>query len=130
MVRRARINPFGLNWTRFTVATDSEQTLIGCIQLKPHGAGTAELASLVVAKPWRRKGVASDLIAAVQQQSAGELWLMCEWRLIPFYERFGFELKDDPPEMGAYFRCIWRLAKLARTISFGTLKLAIMRWQQ
>ncbi|RIK42990.1 MAG: hypothetical protein DCC55_06915 [Chloroflexi bacterium] len=35
LIRRVRINPFGLDWQRFLVAEDAGE-LVDCIQVKPH----------------------------------------------------------------------------------------------
>lgn len=130
MVRRARLNPLGLAWERFTVAVDTEDGVVGCIQLKPHRDGANELASLVVVRSWRGRGVARALIDAVKAQSDGLLWLMCERGLVSFYERFGFQWLQDSSQMRPTFRRIWRLARLLSFITGGNVRLAIMRWER
>ena len=49
LIRAVHINPLGLDWRRFVVAVDEEGAVIGCGQVKPHGDGTRELASIAVA---------------------------------------------------------------------------------
>jgi N-acetylglutamate synthase-like GNAT family acetyltransferase len=130
MVRRARLNPLGLVWERFTVAVDAADNVIGCVQLKAHKDGAGELASLVVMRSWRGKGIAAKLIGAVKEQSDGVLWLMCERGLVSFYERFGFRQVEEPSEMNPYFRRIWRLARFVGVITRRKSLLAIMRWRR
>ena len=129
LVRRARLNPLGLDWERFTIAVDDKGDVVGIIQLKPHGDGSQELASLVVARPWRSRGIAAALVAAVKAQSDGVLWLMCERGLVSFYERFGFETVESAAHMSPYYRRIWQLARLFDVVTRGVASLAIMRWQ-
>lgn len=129
MVRRAWLNPFGLEWQRFTVATNGQDAIVGCVQLKPHSDGSLELASLVVRPSWRKRGVGSALVAAVKEQSDGLLWLMCRQKLAPYYVRFGFESVLNASQMSPEFRRIWRLARLFGELARGSNGLAIMRWQ-
>lgn len=129
MVRGAQLNPFGLNWERFTVAVHAEQVIVGCIQLKLHGDGSRELASLVVAERWRGRGIAGALIANVKARADGMLWLMCASQLAPFYERFDFVRVRDRAKIPTYFSRIHRLVRLLSVFTGGRERLAIMRWQ-
>jgi N-acetylglutamate synthase-like GNAT family acetyltransferase len=121
MVYAERLNPMGLDWKHFWVALDSAGEIIGCGQLKPHGDGTVELASLVTSAAWRGRGVAGmlvrRLIAEHANQRPGEpLYLTCRGELGPFYQKFGFQrlaFADLPP----YFRRIVRI--------FGAVKVFI-----
>lgn len=129
MVRRAQLNPLQLNWRRFTVAVDSRDHILGCVQQKPHRDGTEELASLVVARTWRGRGIGSALVGSVQDRAQDDLWLMCRRRLASFYERLGFHVVDEPSEMGAYYRRIRWLARIWTFVSRRDVHLAIMRWR-
>lgn len=129
MVRAAKLNPLGLHWERFTVAVDADDAIIGCIQLKPHGDRSQELASLVVDEDWRGRGVASALIADMKEQANGTLWLMCAAQLAPFYEQFYFARVQDRDKMPPYFSRIHRLVRFLRIFTGGDERLAIMRWQ-
>ena len=53
---QVRNNPAGLDWRRFVLAVTPEEALIGCGQVKPHGDGTQELASIAVVPSWRGRG--------------------------------------------------------------------------
>ena len=112
LVRKARINPIGLDWRRFVLAEARSGQVIGCGQIKPHGDGTRELASIAVVPDWRGRGVARAIIEHLVALEPGPLYLTCRRRLGPFYEKFGFRtlwLEEMPP----YFR---RLAHLAQTL--------------
>lgn len=128
MVRRARLNPLGLDWRRFTVAVDLEDTVIGCVQIKPHRDGSRELASLVVAPDWRHQGIGASLVSAVKAQSGETLWLMCRRPLATYYHRFGFDMVGDPSRMPPYFKRIWRFVQLFATFTRDESSLAIMHW--
>ena len=62
LIHSAGINPTGLDWKRFVVAVDERDAMIGCGQLKPHGGGIVELASIAVVTSWRRRGIASAIV--------------------------------------------------------------------
>jgi N-acetylglutamate synthase-like GNAT family acetyltransferase len=121
-----RINPSGLDWRRFIVAVDPSGALIGCGQVKPHGDGTRELASIAVVPPWRGRGVARAIVEHFQAAAGPPLWLTCASRLIPLYHRFGFveAVADLPP----YFRRLRRIARLILFVARTEDYLAIMRW--
>ena len=77
LIRDAGINPMGLKWERFWVAVDAAGNLIGCGQVKPHRDGSRELASIAVAREWRRQGIARELIEMLVEQHPLPLWLTC-----------------------------------------------------
>ncbi len=127
MVWQAGINPLQLDWRRFTLAVDDDGRVTGCIQVKPHGDGTRELASLVVLGPWRGRGIARRLVEHALAQNPPPLYLTCRSGLERLYERFGFRALAEG-ELPPYFR---RLARLARV--FGRMwgmreTLSVMRW--
>ena len=108
LIRRAGINPFGLDWRHFVVAETGQGTFAGCGQLKPHGDGSVELASIAVEEAYRGQGVARSVIQRLLAQAPRPLYLTCRPRLGPFYDKFGFR----PAEQGAlppYFRRVHRL---------------------
>lgn len=128
MVRAARLNPFRLDWQRFWLAVNADQAIVGCIQVKPHGDGVNELASLVTQPDWRGQGVGRLLVAHLQQEVGPPLWLMCESGLTPFYQRFGFVEVREMGEMPAHFRFMRRLSRLFFPPHSGRY-LAIMQWR-
>ncbi len=104
LIHEANINPMGLKWERFLVALDNDGVLIGCGQVKPHGDGSRELASIAVAREWRNQGIARAIIKELTEQHPLPLWLTCMSRLVPFYEQFGFVEMVDRKQMPPYFR--------------------------
>jgi N-acetylglutamate synthase-like GNAT family acetyltransferase len=62
LIRSVKINPLGITWSRFLVAVDDENRLIGCGQIKTHRDCSSELASIAVAPAWRGQGIVRALI--------------------------------------------------------------------
>jgi len=94
MVRDARLNPFRLHWRDFLVAED-ERRIVGIGQVRPHGDGSRELSSLVVAQEYRGTGVGSQIVWALLAREAGPVCLFCREQLSPFYARFGFRIAES-----------------------------------
>jgi amino-acid N-acetyltransferase len=128
MVNDARINPMQLDWRRFLLAVDDAQNqVIGCAQVKPHGDGTRELASLVVLPARRGQGIARALIERLMSENPPPLYLTCQSGLEPLYWRFSFKaLSFD--EMTPYFRRLWKLVGFLRRFMPGDPHLSVMRW--
>jgi amino-acid N-acetyltransferase len=123
-----RLNPLGINWRRFVLAVDEAGTIVGCAQVKPHGDGTRELASLVVVPSWRGRGVSRRLIETLQAAAGPPLYLTCRSGLTEFYARFGFTpLKD--PEMTSYYRRLKRLVRGFIWLTRSREGLAVMLWE-
>jgi N-acetylglutamate synthase-like GNAT family acetyltransferase len=116
LIHRVHINPFDLNWEHFLVAETREGKFIGCSQLKPHGRGVVELASLAIEEEYRGHGVARALIESLVARSPRPLYLMCRPLLVPLYEKFGFR-KIGTDGMPAYFRRIQTLARMAGALA-------------
>jgi N-acetylglutamate synthase-like GNAT family acetyltransferase len=113
LIRRVRINPWALDWRRFLVAVDSDDRVIGCGQLKPHGADVIELASIAVEPEFRGRGIARRIIDALIAQAPRPLYLTCRSSLGLLYEKWGFRTMERK-DMPAYFQ---RLARLMSVIS-------------
>jgi len=128
LVRSERLNPLGLNWRRFLIAEDSGGRMLGCVQVKTHGGGAKELASLVVVPAWRGRGVARALVEHLQQCSNSPLWLTCRSGLIPFYSRFGFREVRDSAKMPQHFKLARLFGKLLHFVGTVVGYLAVMRW--
>jgi amino-acid N-acetyltransferase len=109
LIHLGEINPTGLDWKRFIVATNPEGEVIGCGQLKPHGQEILELASIAVHPKYRNQGVARAIIEDLLADRSHPLYLMCRSRLQPFYEKFGFRAIPFD-EMPRYFQRISKLA--------------------
>lgn len=118
----------GLDWKRFIVAVNDRDEMIGCGQLKPHGADILELASLAVYPQYRGQGVARAIVERLLAESPRPLYLMCASPLGPFYEKFGF--RGIPyAEMPRYFRRISKLAGLLSSLARREERLLVMKLQ-
>jgi N-acetylglutamate synthase-like GNAT family acetyltransferase len=126
LVWQVHINPMSLDWRRFTLVVDADGRMLACAQVKPHGDGTRELASLAVQPGWRGQGLAGVLIAHFQRQAGPPLYLTCRIALEPFYRRFGFRPLEDA-ELTPYFARLQRVANLFGWLARRRLE-SIMRW--
>jgi N-acetylglutamate synthase-like GNAT family acetyltransferase len=113
LVYQAWLNPFGLNWRRFVIAESAQGQVIGCGQVKVHGDGSRELASIVVSPDWRLRGVAKALIEHLVGTHPKPIYLTCRSSLGKFYLRFGFRVIEEA-KMPPYFQRISRLYRLFR----------------
>jgi predicted N-acetyltransferase YhbS len=92
---------------------EADGRIIGTVQVKPHGDGTLELASLAVIPTWQGQGVGTALMQAALDRETGPLYLTCRSEIEGYYARFGFRpLRRD--ELTPYFR---RLARIADGVS-------------
>ena len=71
IISQAHINRTGLAWQRFILAIDEQGNTIACGQLKPHGDGSLELASIAVTPEWRGRGVARTVIEHLLEKHPG-----------------------------------------------------------
>ena len=126
LIRSVKINPLGIYWSRFLIAVDEENRLVGCGQVKMHRDGSSELASVAVAPAWHGQGVASALIERLVATHDRPLYLTCRSHLGHFYERFGFQV-IPLAEMPAYFRWVYRMFLLLARFSRGRAGLLVMR---
>ena len=123
-----RLNPLGINWRRFVLAVDEAGAIVGCAQVKPHGDGTRELASLVVVPSWRGRGVSRRLIETLQADAGPPLYLTCRSGLTEFYARFGFRPLEDQ-ELTTYYRRLKRLVRGFIWLTRSREGLAVMLWE-
>ncbi len=126
MIAQVNINPMGLDWKRFILAIDPTGIMIGCGQVKPHGDGSFELASIAVLPEWRGKGVARAIIEHLLQEHPSRLYLTCRSELEPLYQKFGFQtimMEAMPP----YFRRISRIVNIMNRLSRRRIRLLVMR---
>ena len=125
LIHQVQINPMSLDWRRFVVAVNSDDALIGCGQIKSHGDGSDELASIAVVPAWRNRGVATAIIHNLLQNHSGRLYLTCRANLGSFYEKFGFRSLSEE-EMPPYFRRISRLFNVMTKVSRQSDALLVM----
>jgi GNAT superfamily N-acetyltransferase len=130
LIAEARINRMSLNWPNFVVAVDDDSdggAILGLGQVKAHGDGSRELASIAVIPARQRQGIGRAVIETLLAREPGvALHLTCRRELEPLYERFGFR-HLNPPDYPPYFRRIVPLVNIAmRLLRFGT-QIAVMR---
>ena len=128
LIRKVGINPLGIKWQRFLIAVNGADAFIGCGQVKTHGDGSLELASVAVEEAWRGQGIGSAIIRDLQATHHRGLWLTCRAELKPFYEASGFVEIRDPDRMPPYFRRVKRFAKLYQTLTRRRTGLAVMAY--
>lgn len=126
LIRQVGINPLGLDWRRFVIAVDSSGALLGCGQIKPHGQGVFELASIAVEPAHRRRGVARAIIESLLASAPRPLFLICRSGLGSFYAKWGFHVIGTE-EMPPYFRRLARLSALMPALSKRGETLLVMR---
>ncbi len=125
LIYRVGINPFSLDWRRFLVAVDEEDRLIGSGQIKPHGDGTRELASIAVQPEWQGHGIGREIIERLLAENPLPLYLTCRARMAPYYEKFGFRVLRIE-EMPPYFRRIYRAASFFSWLVGRTGEMRVM----
>jgi N-acetylglutamate synthase-like GNAT family acetyltransferase len=126
IISQVHINPTGLTWQRFILAVDRQGGIIGCGQLKPHGDGSVELASIAVLPDWRGMGVARTIIEHLLEQHPGRLYLTCRAELGPLYQKFGFQVVNRA-EMPPYFKRLSWLVNLLPRLGHKPDNLLVMR---
>ncbi len=125
LIWRVGINPMSLNWRRFLVAVDEQDRVIGTGQIKPHGDGTREMASIAVQPERQGEGIGKTMIARLLLENELPLYLTCRDRMEPYYQRFGFRALSAT-EMPPYFRRIYRLASFMSRVSPHLGKMRVM----
>ena len=126
LIYQYRLNPIGIDWRRFRVAVDAKDRVIGCGQVKPHGDGTRELASIVVQQQYRKQGIGRAIIQRLLEENPGVLYLTTRETMGPYYEQFGF-YRLLPEKLPPYFRRIWTIVSIARRIFPLRQQLLVMR---
>ncbi len=118
LVRSANINPIGIHWDRFIVAEDAAnegRRILGIGQIKLHGDGSRELASIATVADRQGEGIATAIVEALLASDArvpGPLYLTCRQHMEPFYQRFGFRRVEQLEGLPAYFRRLMRAGRI------------------
>ena len=127
IIRAVQINPMDLKWQNFVLAVDgADGAIVGTAQIKQHGDGSHELASIATLPSYRGRGIASQLIHHLLAQHPDTLYLTCIDTMGRFYKPFGFRTitaKELPP----YFRRLLRVAATFRFLSDDGHRLLVMR---
>jgi len=118
MIREAGINPMSLKWPSFLVAEEGG-AIVGVGQVKVHGDGSRELASMAVTPARQGEGIGSAIVnALIAGQGDRVLHLTCRRDAQAYYERFGFrrlDRADYPPYFARFLPLVNAFARLART---------------
>ena len=126
IVREAQINPADIKWRQFTVAVDDDTGEIVSIgQIKKHGDGSEELASIATVPAYQRRGLAHQVIERLIAGHTGRLFLTCLNTMSPFYEQFGFRVIDKQ-EMTPYYRRLVKLVNAYEVLSSSGRSLNVM----
>src|ERR1700674_4669469 len=89
LIKQAKLNPMSLDWPNFVVAEEDGE-IVGVGQVKAHGDGSRELASIVVVPARQGCGIGSKVIGTLLANNpGGTLHLTCRRELEGYYERFG-----------------------------------------
>jgi N-acetylglutamate synthase-like GNAT family acetyltransferase len=123
LIREANLNRMSLNWPHFVVAEDGGE-IVGIGQVKTHGDGSRELASIAVVPAHQRQGTGSAIIETLLASEQSVVHLTCRRQLQGYYERFGFR-RLETAEFPPYFR---RLVPIINVVArrFG-IEIMVMR---
>lgn len=130
LIREAQLNPLSLDWPRFLLAVDDTSgAVVGTGQIKAHGDGSREMASIAVRPAYQGRGIATEIVRRLIAQDAREsdapLYLLCAGDMPPFYERFGFH-RLEPATLPPYFRRLTRLTTFAQVFVRAGLTPVVM----
>jgi amino-acid N-acetyltransferase len=89
LVRGERLNPHGLDWPRFLLATIGP-VVVGAVQMRLHADGSRELASLVVARDFRGHGLAGRLVECLLASHTGPVHVITARANARHYTRWCF----------------------------------------
>jgi amino-acid N-acetyltransferase len=128
IIHQAHINPHDVKWPNFVLAVDDASgEIVGIAQIKKHGDGSRELASLAVVPQWQGQGLGRRLIEYWLDRTPGTLYLTCRSSLGGLYAKFGFRAVGES-EMTPYFRRLVKVVKLLiQPLMPGEESLLVMR---
>ncbi len=103
LIKEVRLPRMNLRWPNFVVAEEDGE-VIGMGQVKSHGDGSRELASIAVVPARQDQGIGTAIIKTLLAREPGVvLHLSCRRELEGYYERFGFA-RLEPASYPPYFR--------------------------
>lgn len=130
MVRAAELNPRDLDWRRFLVADDGG-TIVACAQVREHGRGTRELASVAVTPARQGAGIGRAIAEArIALEPIRPLYLYAEAHNLPFWDKFAFreiDGEDIPRDMRATVRLVSTFLRGYSAVTGRTLRIVVMR---
>lgn len=124
LIKEANLNRMSLQWPNFVVAEDGGE-IVGIGQVKTHGDGSRELASIAVIPARQSQGIGGAVIEALLAREQGVVHLTCRRQLQGYYERFGFR-RLDPAEFPRYFKRLIPIINVVVRL-FGTQILVMRR---
>lgn len=132
IIREAGINPMSLKWPNFLLAVDEATgEIVGTGQIKTHGDGSRELASIATQPAYQGRGIAREiirrLIAKDVAESTDPLYLTCVSTMGTFYEPFGFRVVERLEDMPPYFRRVKRIVGVIGWFARRGVTLLVMR---
>jgi amino-acid N-acetyltransferase len=89
MIHREHLDPTSLHWQNFLVAEEDGQ-IVSIGQIKRY-RGCEELGSLVTLPEYRGRGLATQLIGELESRAGRPLYLACNDKMEPYYQRFGYQ---------------------------------------
>ena len=103
LIKEANLNRMSLDWPNFVMA-EEHGAIVGLGQVKLHGDGSRELASIAVVPARQGQGIGSAIIESLlARESSAVLYITCRRQLEGYYERFGF-VRLQPVDYPRYFR--------------------------
>lgn len=128
LINLVGINPTGLDWKRFIVAVNDGGQVIACGQIKPHGGGIRELASIAVNPAQQGNGLARVVMEELIAATPRPVYLMCVSKMKDFYVKFGFS--TVPYEnMPRYFQRISSVFRIADIVRHSGEELLVMKME-
>ena len=107
LIRVTQLNPRDLDWRRFLVADDGGR-IVACAQVRVHGAGSRELASVAVDPARQGEGIGRAISeATIGNEPVRPLYLYTESIRTEYWHRFAFreiEGDDIPRDMRVSIR--------------------------
>jgi len=130
LIAEAGINPRDLDWRRFLVA-DAGSGAIACAQVRVHGGGSRELASVAVTAAHRGQGLGRAISeAAIKRELVRPLYLYCEASNAAFWTKFGFrEISGDavPGDLQKALRVARVAVAIYSTVVRRRIRIVVMR---
>ena len=117
LVWRAHLYPLRLSWPRFLVA-EEDGMIVAVGQMRCHGDGTRELASLVVAPDQRGRSLSCRLTERLLEREDQAVYLCCRTDLERFYGRFGFRPVQPVDVPRSLARLCWLEDLATRLLGF------------
>jgi N-acetylglutamate synthase-like GNAT family acetyltransferase len=133
LIRQAQLNPLDLDWRRFLVADDHGE-VVACSQVRVHGGGTRELASVAVAPSHRGRGLGRAIAeAAIAREPVRPLYLYTESRIEAFWTKFDFrpvEGEAIPRDLRASLRIARIATAVFSVVARARYRIVVMRREE